>query len=133
MRRASALDAAAAASALPLQLLLLLPPLAQLQQCKGDAALWNDVLAHSCPHEFNPARQAATDAEQDYIGMWVGHEYDRAAMREGRFTEAKVTAFNNQPWAEAVACGAMVKYSDLSADCQSVIRQVRSPSRRWWA
>ena len=96
-----------------------------LPQAAGDAALWNDVLSKSCPHEFNPSASAATAAEKQYIGMWVGHEYDASALREADFTTAKVSAFNNQPWAEAVACGKMIKHSSLSAACQSLIRAVR--------
>lgn len=97
---------------------------------QGNAALWNSVLSNSCPFEFNPADNTATTAEQEYIGMWVGHEYDPMQLREGIFTTAKVSAFNNQPWTEAVACGKMMQYGDLSADCQSLIRQVSCPVDR---
>jgi hypothetical protein len=95
------------------------------QRALANAALWNDVLANSCPFEFDPAASTATAAEAQYIGMWVGHEYDASNLREADFTTEKVSAFSTQPWAEAVACGKMVQHSSLSAGCQSLIRAVR--------
>lgn len=94
-------------------------------QVHADSATWNTVLSRSCPFEFNPAATTATAAEQDYIGMWVGHEYNPTILREGRFTSAQVTSFSNHPWAENVACGKMMKRSNLSPACQSLIRAVR--------
>lgn len=88
---------------------------------------WNEVLQNSCPAEFDPAGSSLNDAEKAYVGMWVGHEYSVKLLREADFTSASVSAFNNHPWAESTACGKMVKYSELSADCKQLIREVRMP------
>lgn len=93
---------------------------------RADSQTWNDVLAKSCPAEFDPSGSTLSDAEKAYIGMWVGHEYSVKLLREADFSAGSVSAFNSHPWAEATACGKMVKYDGLSDDCRQLIREV------WW-